>query len=615
MARVLRMDKLEVLAHIAAPSDFKHDNRYRAQAEAVAQFEACSRLEIYSPGDCAPEVVTEEASSSSGATETSTFNTCLSFSAWRQTDLLQKTPAQNAMRQSLEQNPGHEVQESSVGKGSIAAHEAKDSSRPISWRITKSQGADHNAPYKIPSCQASSVQAARSPELARPQTAPPDSIAPKTANSRKRSRSEASSFDSLRSVVPDSQEEWTSFASRGCPSREVDVAVHSKYLAEPQSQTAVSQQPIKLRTRPAKQRRTEASVDWSHSSETTNLARLLGRGPPVLLSPAQNCRVSNDSSQRATTSSDSKSCWPLKPRPMMSYPVPPEQAPPVINRIPTFLAIPAPPPAANAHHSWLFTSSPSPSSLDQSLKPHPYTQPLPLPFPTISSLPTALHAPAPPAAHAHYTTHLTPSLRTLSTKLPLATSFRPILVKRDINVLERGHWYLRIRVAANPLPEAEGKLPDDCGSIRSKRRGNPWTEEAFLEFWHALADNIRRGWSGWGVGVYRDDPHSTFPSPTGSALDQRVSGEGRTRDVILKVTCWGETIPYIYILMWVLSDKRTGGLEMEWRDAGGEVVVRMGRREGGGGGGGGGTGEGLGVYGFKGGEGKEARWGILSEKG
>ncbi len=42
-----------------------------------------------------------------------------------------------------------------------------------------------------------------------------------------------------------------------------------------------------------------------------------------------------------------------------------------------------------------------------------------------------------------------------------------------------------------------------------------------------------------------------------------------------KVTCWGEVLPHIYLLLWVLSDKRTEGLEMQWRDAGGEVVVRM----------------------------------------
>ena len=229
-------------------------------------------------------------------------------------------------------------------------------------------------------------------------------------------------------------------------------------------------------------------------------------------------------------------------------------------------------------------------------------------FPAISSLPTAIHAPAPLVGHARYITHLTSSLRRLATRLPVATSFRPVFVKRDINVLERGYWYLHIPVVNNSHSQLEGiRSPDDEYAARSKDKVEFWSEEVFLNFWHAFATNVRSGWSGWGVSIYRQGPkYCAQTSPSDQNAEEGTRRQER-RDIVLKVSCWGEILAHIYLIMWVLSDKRTADLEMEWRDAREEVVVRMGRsgferrRR-------------VGIYGFKGGEGVDGIWGSLEKK-
>ena len=96
------MGRMEVLAHITAPSGFEDDEKYLAQAIAVAHSEACLKLRVYGPGDQSDEIV-EDGKRSCDSTQ-DTFNTSLSFSAWRQAEIMAETPAQYVARQLLSQN-------------------------------------------------------------------------------------------------------------------------------------------------------------------------------------------------------------------------------------------------------------------------------------------------------------------------------------------------------------------------------------------------------------------------------------------------------------------------------------------------------------------------------
>ena len=74
------MDRVEVLAHIAAPSGFQDDRRYRAQAAAIAEFQTASKLKVYDFDEDFTEVVKGPDSLSSDA-EHATFDSS-SSSAW-----------------------------------------------------------------------------------------------------------------------------------------------------------------------------------------------------------------------------------------------------------------------------------------------------------------------------------------------------------------------------------------------------------------------------------------------------------------------------------------------------------------------------------------------------
>ena len=593
---VLRMDNIEVLVHIEAPSGFKDDTRYRAQAEAASDFEPCSKLQIYGPEDGWRDLVDEGECFHAASCE-SNFDTCPS-SSWRQTDIVREAPAQLITQQLLKQGYGHGDHDSVLRRGSTAGEHDNDTTRSITWTVRKSQAQHHSPPYHVPpflgKVAATAVHAAQTPEIARPRTAPAGFIGLKASALRKRARSESSSFESLNSVIPDSQVKRESIASEDLSCVIVDIKNPKGYSAGSIPWETVNEQPTEPPTRPVKRQETSKAVESSQKPEVPSIAQLLGEINVILPKSQTNRRNSKDSTERATTSSDSISMWPPKPRKNLIYaPLPDQDLAPRVPS-PASHSMPAPSLHGEPLENWLFSSPLTAPLTQQSLDWNSAV----LTLSSISSLPTAIHAPAPPVGHASYTTHLTSSLRTLAKRLPLATFFRPVLVTRDIHILERGYWHLRLPLPTTTSlqlqPAAE---PADRGFSRSKNK-TPWTEESFLQFWHAFTRHVQSGWSGWGVSIYREDAR------TASSLEHSGDG-GNRRDVILKVTCWGEILAHIYLIMWVLSDKRTEALEMEWRDAGDEVVVKMrsGSKPGRGS---------LGEYGFKGGEGVAGRWGILT---
>ncbi|ERF69006.1 hypothetical protein EPUS_06693 [Endocarpon pusillum Z07020] len=596
------MGKIEVLAYIAAPSGFKDDARYLAQAGATVDFEPCSRLQVYDLEDHWQEVVEDQESSYPVSGET-TFNKSFTLSAWHHTDAVCETPAQKATRHLLRQDSRHGRQASLTKTGSAAGQEGMDFTRSFNWKITK-QAAMHDPPSKVPSFQEtatiSTIQTARTPEIPRPKTAPAGTVTSRPRGLRKRTRSESSSFGSLKSVVPDSQENQASIAPEDFASSTVNTSIPRGFAAHLLSKAAVQEQPAKRPKQSVKRLPTDHEGDLSQLSGIPNISQQPRTANTMLSSSPQDRRTFNDLTERAMISSDSATIWPPNPRGNITYAPSPEQKTSPRNQPSAFYTIPPPSSQPESRDDWLFSSAPITGTTSRT-QPTEHNHPS-QPFSSICSLPPSIHAPPPPVGHASYITHLTPSLRTLATRLPLVTSFRPNLVKRNINDLERGYWFLRIPIVRTPplQPETESLDPSRAGDSSKDRgrgrgkgkariRGQPWTASSFLSFWTTLAQFVQSGQAGWGVSVYREDPQPALPKPsTGRAMSELETKEADPREaeetgktaVVLKVTCWGEILPHIYLLLWVLSDKRTEGVKMEWRDAAEEAVVRMGSDQG-----------------------------------
>jgi hypothetical protein len=213
-------------------------------------------------------------------------------------------------------------------------------------------------------------------------------------------------------------------------------------------------------------------------------------------------------------------------------------------------------------------------------------------------------------------------------RLPIAKWFRPVQVSRDVCVLERGHWRIPITIASQAVvDEARTEMPKgqklakitkqrdaptsrerwkkgrlleetrirkrdlglsssplECGEFLERKRQDVWTEEEFVRFWRNLEECVGEGKWGWGVKVFREEcteevdevrkPHEGLPSspPEAGAVGAERK---RERRVLLKVTTWGELIPHIWILLWLISDKLTAYIPMEWRAGDDSVVVKM----------------------------------------
>jgi hypothetical protein len=215
---------------------------------------------------------------------------------------------------------------------------------------------------------------------------------------------------------------------------------------------------------------------------------------------------------------------------------------------------------------------------------------------SIRGLPDLIQAPPPPIGNGIFTTHVSSALSTLLARLPLAQYFRPAKVTRDVRVLERGHWMLRVKIASiKEVAEArrviskgelfkalQGRLDEvnstqadsryevwkaasDDLSGQASKRCDLWTEDEFLGFWDVLKKYIEDGKAGHGLSVTKDwDCEAVTPGRSTQSIYARI-----------RVYTWGEVVGHIWIALWVLSDKRTAYVPMEWLSADGSMVVKM----------------------------------------
>ena len=158
---------------------------------------------------------------------------------------------------------------------------------------------------------------------------------------------------------------------------------------------------------------------------------------------------------------------------------------------------------------------------------------------TLQELSVFIRAPQPPSAVDEFTTHVTEPLLFLADNIDVNKAYSPVCVSRDLRPLERGHWLL--------------KCPE---------HSEAWHLQDQIAFWRFLDRTVGKGNAGWGVWCARDGEATTVD------LDQTSLGT-------VKVFCWGEIVRHVYLLLYVASRSKVKKLGLQWIDAEGTVVVQM----------------------------------------
>ncbi|CBF79601.1 uncharacterized protein ANIA_07543 [Aspergillus nidulans FGSC A4] len=192
--------------------------------------------------------------------------------------------------------------------------------------------------------------------------------------------------------------------------------------------------------------------------------------------------------------------------------------------------------------------------------------------PILPSLPLEIRPPPPPISSSPFTTHITPTLEMLSNRLKSPRTYNPVLQTRDLDILERGYWYLRLTI----VPRAESEFENqNQTAARTSSKVLCWDKPLFTRFWTFLSDFIgKEGRAGWGVWCILEERERDW--------DRDASGEDTTsaepivaQSVSLKVYAWGEIATHIYLLLFLASERRVRKLGAQWRDGRDEVVIQM----------------------------------------
>ncbi len=130
---------------------------------------------------------------------------------------------------------------------------------------------------------------------------------------------------------------------------------------------------------------------------------------------------------------------------------------------------------------------------------------------------------------------ITPAFQLLAVQLELPLRYRPKCQTRPLRDLERGYW-----------------------AVETEHWPNAVRDQA----WVALGAYLGQGRAGWGVWAVRGD------------VWKNVAGEGGEQPW-LRVYCWGGVAGHVYLLLYLVSQRRVKGTGASWVDGGGEVVVRM----------------------------------------
>jgi hypothetical protein len=127
----------------------------------------------------------------------------------------------------------------------------------------------------------------------------------------------------------------------------------------------------------------------------------------------------------------------------------------------------------------------------------------------------------------------TPMLNSLLRNPNTRDRYRPSLVSRSVQPVERGYWAIDASF---------------------------WPLQDQFDFWANMTDFITTGRGGWGMWMTRAREDQTPPATE--------LGE-------VHVWCWGELIEHIYLLIWTLSDGKVTTSRAEWWDGLGRLAIRM----------------------------------------
>lgn len=157
---------------------------------------------------------------------------------------------------------------------------------------------------------------------------------------------------------------------------------------------------------------------------------------------------------------------------------------------------------------------------------------------TLHSLPTTINPPPPPTALSTFSTHITPSLRILTTNPDISDRYKPHSVLRLLLPTERGRWQF---------------------SAQS------WGLEVQIAFWQFLQRIIGSGNAGWGVWCHRPNMNESGGTEGGVS-----KGLG-----VVQLFCWGEVVQHVYLMLFVASKSQIRKVRAQWIDSEEEVVVQM----------------------------------------
>ncbi|KAE8351385.1 hypothetical protein BDV28DRAFT_137190 [Aspergillus coremiiformis] len=179
-------------------------------------------------------------------------------------------------------------------------------------------------------------------------------------------------------------------------------------------------------------------------------------------------------------------------------------------------------------------------------------------------VPAEIKPPLPPISNGQFSTHITPTLEMLATRLERRT-YRPLHQTRELDKLERGHWYLRINITELETYESIVSVKENSGACN-------WDMSMFSRFWSFLTEFIKEGRAGWGVWcILEDMVRAQLPRDV-----QRPSlREANTRQLTLKAYAWGEIASHIYLLLFLASERRVRKMGAQWRDGRDDVVIQM----------------------------------------
>lgn len=212
------------------------------------------------------------------------------------------------------------------------------------------------------------------------------------------------------------------------------------------------------------------------------------------------------------------------------------------------------------------------------------------PYISLASLPLQIHPPLPPVSNAHFVTHITPTLTMLTERLNPSRTYKPIKKTRDLDILERGHWFLRINILEPHVSDVHTNTANNPPNQQPQTTNpNTWTLPTFHRFWRFLSDFIsKESRAGWGVWCLldeeeqADDAHALTPQPadpttfpTREDHEEKKPPPHPSRPLVFKIYAWGEIAMHIYLLLFLASERRVRKMGAQWWDGSQEVVIQM----------------------------------------